>query len=97
VQAAIDALVDQTKSIERAVAALKLDAIVSKAPTASTRPTRSSSEAVKRRHGFSQQAGAGALAPVSPRPEMLICHCNLITEKEIEQTILELLEPIPGS
>jgi bacterioferritin-associated ferredoxin len=23
---------------------------------------------------------------------MLICHCNLITEKEIEQTILELLQ-----
>jgi bacterioferritin-associated ferredoxin len=23
---------------------------------------------------------------------MLICHCNLITEKEIEQTIIELLD-----
>ncbi len=26
---------------------------------------------------------------------MLICHCNLITEKEIEQTILDLLEQDP--
>ena len=23
---------------------------------------------------------------------MLICHCNLITEKEIEETIIELLD-----
>jgi len=26
---------------------------------------------------------------------MLICHCNLITEKEIEQTILDLLDADP--
>lgn len=26
---------------------------------------------------------------------MLICHCNLITEKEIEDTVLELLEQDP--
>jgi len=26
---------------------------------------------------------------------MLVCHCNLITEKEIEQTILGLLEADP--
>lgn len=26
---------------------------------------------------------------------MLVCHCNLITEKEIEQTILGLLESDP--
>lgn len=26
---------------------------------------------------------------------MLVCHCNLITEKEIEQTILKLLEADP--
>ena len=26
---------------------------------------------------------------------MLICHCNMITEKEIEDTILELLEQDP--
>jgi len=26
---------------------------------------------------------------------MLICHCNLITEKEIEETIIQLLEQDP--
>jgi bacterioferritin-associated ferredoxin len=26
---------------------------------------------------------------------MLICHCNIITEKEIEQTIVELLDQDP--
>ncbi|MDI6025784.1 (2Fe-2S)-binding protein [Corticibacterium sp. UT-5YL-CI-8] len=26
---------------------------------------------------------------------MLICHCNLITEKEIEQTIIDLLDSDP--
>jgi hypothetical protein len=26
---------------------------------------------------------------------MLVCHCNLITEKEIEQTIIDLLEKDP--
>ncbi len=26
---------------------------------------------------------------------MLVCHCNLITEKEIEETIIELLERDP--
>ena len=26
---------------------------------------------------------------------MLICHCNLITEKEIEETIIQLLEKDP--
>ncbi len=26
---------------------------------------------------------------------MLVCHCNLITEKEIEETIIDLLEQDP--
>lgn len=26
---------------------------------------------------------------------MLVCHCNMITEKEIEQTIIDLLEKDP--
>ena len=42
-QAAIDALIDQTKSIERAVDALKLDAIAFEGSDSLDRPTRCSS------------------------------------------------------
>lgn len=51
------------------------------------------------------KASAGTLRRVAPaetyefatrkRSLMIVCHCNLITEKEIERTILGLLEADP--
>lgn len=51
------------------------------------------------------KAAAGTLRRVAPaetyefatrkRSLMIVCHCNLITEKEIERTILGLLEADP--
>ena len=51
------------------------------------------------------KAAAGTLRGVAPaetyefatrkRSLMIVCHCNLITEKEIERTILGLLEADP--
>ena len=76
------ALVDQTKSIERAVAALKLDAIAFEG--SDSLDCAGQGLPVSRRKTDPARRRATSAPPAIPERHMLICHCNLITEKEIE-------------